>query len=87
MSVSVCMCVCDSCPPGEGNLMLYATFNPFLLNKICLNQIVLTACWIYIDSLDVLTLSSCQSSFVVEYTLVFAILLKFENCINITKPS
>ena len=36
--VSVCVCMCDSCSPGEGNVVLYATPNPFLLNKICLNQ-------------------------------------------------
>ena len=36
MSVYVCVCVCvyvcDSCPSGEGNVAIYATPNPFLLN-------------------------------------------------------
>ena len=34
----VCVCVCVY--PREGNVTLKTTSNAFLLNKICLNQIV-----------------------------------------------
>ena len=36
----MCLCVCvRACVyPGKGNVAFNATPNPFLLNKICLNQ-------------------------------------------------
>ena len=42
--VCECVCACDSCLPGEGYVALYATPNPFLLTKICLNQTGRSSC-------------------------------------------
>ena len=40
MRKGVCVCLCVCVPPVEGNVVLNATPNPFLLNKMCLNQFI-----------------------------------------------
>ena len=51
---------CESVPPGEGIVGLYDAPNPFLLNKICLNQSVPWPCLLSYESGD---FTQCQNDF------------------------